>query len=139
MGPIKHTYHTRVRYAEIDRMGVAYHSRYIEWFEAARTDMLRDRGLPYSQLESEGIALPVIEVHCRYIKPVLYDELICVHTCVNQVTRLKLHLDYEVFNESGTRLCAEGHTIHCFVNLQGKPIRADRRLVDFIGGLSDKP
>ncbi|MBN2102976.1 acyl-CoA thioesterase [bacterium] len=137
MNPIIYRYQTRVRYAEIDRMGVAYHSRYIEWFEAARTDMLRERGLPYNQLEAQGISLPVIEIHCRYYKPVLYDELITVHTSVSHANRLKLHLVYEVYGESDDVLRANGYSLHCFVNHQGRPVRVDRRLADFIIGKSN--
>jgi acyl-CoA thioester hydrolase len=127
-----HQYQTRVRYAEIDRMGVAYHSRYIEWFEAARTEMLRDMGLPYKNLEEKNLFLPLVEVYCRYIKPVLYDELVTIHTIVKTVSRIKLHLEYDLFGEKDELLRAEGHTLHCFVNQEGKPVRADLRLVHFI-------
>jgi len=136
VNPDVYTYQTRVRYAEIDRMGVAYHSRYIEWFEAARTDMLREKGLPYNRLEARGFSLPVIEIHCRYFKSVIYDELVTIHTSVKHVNRLKLHLIYNVYGESDDILRADGFSLHCFVNRQGKPVRVDRQLVIFIGGNS---
>ncbi len=46
-----HYYKTRVLFADTDKMGVVYHGRYLEWFEGARTEMLRDHGLPYKDLE----------------------------------------------------------------------------------------
>ncbi|MBN1780631.1 acyl-CoA thioesterase [bacterium] len=134
-----HAYQTRVRYAEIDRMGVAYHSRYIEWYEAARTDMLRDRGFPYKALEERGIFLPVIELNNRFLKPVFYDELVTVYTSVEKITRLKLHLTYRVFGEANDQLRAEGYTIHCFINDRGEPFRVDPRVVQFISGEAEMP
>jgi acyl-CoA thioester hydrolase len=128
-----HRYQTRVRYAEIDRMGLAYHSRYIEWFEAARTEMLRDQGLAYNDLEARGLSLPVVEVKARYLKPVRYDDLVTVRTRVAKVSRVRLHLTYQVFIEPGD-LRAEGYTIHCFINRQGRPQRVDQSLVNLIRG-----
>ena len=71
-----HTHLVRARYADTDKMGVVYHARYFVWFEAARTELLLAMGMPYRQLEARGIFLPVVEVSCRYRKPVEYDELI---------------------------------------------------------------
>ena len=52
-----------MRYAETDRMGVVYHANYFVWFEVGRTDLLRNSGWTYREMESEGFNLPVIEAH----------------------------------------------------------------------------
>ena len=49
----------RVRYAETDKMGVVYYANYFVWFEVGRTDLLRDAGWSYREMESQGYALPV--------------------------------------------------------------------------------
>ena len=120
----------RVRYADTDRMGVVYHGRYFEWFEAARTEMMRSMGMSYRELEETGIALPVVEAGCRYIRPVYYDEWVGVKTWLSETTRLKIHLQYRVLGEDG-EMRVEGSTVHCFVNRGGKPIRAPKNLVEF--------
>ena len=56
----------RVRYAETDKMGVVYYANYFVWFEVGRTDLLREAGWSYREMEAEGFALPVIEAHCAY-------------------------------------------------------------------------
>jgi acyl-CoA thioester hydrolase len=56
----------RVRYAETDQMGVAYHGNYFAWFEVGRTDLLRQFGLTYKELEGQQVRLPVIETHVLY-------------------------------------------------------------------------
>ena len=53
----------RVRYAETDQMGVVYYANYLVWFEVGRTDLLRESGGSYRELEKDGIGLPVIEDH----------------------------------------------------------------------------
>jgi acyl-CoA thioester hydrolase len=66
---IENTTRIRVRYADTDQMGFAYYARYLEWFEVGRTEMLRALGLPYAEIEKQKIALPVLEVYCKYRKP----------------------------------------------------------------------
>jgi acyl-CoA thioester hydrolase len=111
-------------------MGVVYHTRYLEWFEAARTEMLRDMGLPYKKLESGGFFLPVIEAGCTYLAPARYDEVIEVRTFLNAINRLKIELVYEVWNSESSLILAKGRTLHCFTNKDGRPVRADQHVVD---------
>ena len=62
----------RVRYADVDQMGVVYHARYLDWFEWARTELLRDKGIPYKELEEKNLYAPVVEVHVNYIFSKVY-------------------------------------------------------------------
>lgn len=126
-----HEYETRVRFADTDQMGVVYHGRYLEWFEAARTEMMRDHGLPYKDLESSGFSLPVIEVRCRYHQPVLYDDLVLIRTRLSELSRLKMKLEYRVFVHHDPILRAEAETLHCFLNRDGRPVRAPKDILDF--------
>jgi acyl-CoA thioester hydrolase len=120
-GPFVHR--VRVRYAEVDRMGVAYHSRYIEWFEAARTEMLRAAGFPYRALEDSGWRLPVIEVRCEYLKPALYDDEVLIETRVDALDRLRIDLAYEARSAADGTALARGLTRHCFTDGRGRPAR----------------
>ena len=70
----------RVRYSETDRMGIVYHGAYVTWFEVGRTEWLRETGWSYREMESDGIALPVIEARCEYRQPARYDDDIEIAT-----------------------------------------------------------
>ena len=70
----------RVRYAETDKMGVVYYANYLVWFEVGRTDLLRESGWNYREMEKEGYALPVIEAHCTYRESAKYDDDLEVRT-----------------------------------------------------------
>ena len=113
----------RVRYAETDQMGVAYHGDYFAWFEVGRTDLLRNRGLTYRELEAQGLRLPVIEAHARYIKPALYDDVIEVRTRVTSLTGVRIAFSYEVHRDGDAAPLATGSTSHAAVNAHGKPRR----------------
>ena len=117
----------RVRYAEVDQMHVVYHSRYIEWFEAARTELLRDWGLPYKKIEEMGVMLPVIDVRCFYHKAVVYDDLVEIETTISALSKVKMTLGYVVRRKGDPAVCAAGHSVHCFIK-NNKPGRAPEEL-----------
>ena len=110
-----------VRYAETDMMGVVYHGRYLPWFEIGRTTLLKELGLPYRELEAAGYRLPVLEVTAKYFRPAVYDDLITVVTTMREKPLLRIRLDYEV--RRGDELLATGHTVHAFIDREGKPVR----------------
>lgn len=119
----EHSHPIRVRYADSDQMGVAYYANYLVWFEIGRTEWLRARGYAYRTLESEGVFLPVTEASCKYLAPSRYDDLIYVVTRVGRLGRTVVRFDYQILKEDGTPL-ATGHTEHCFLSRDGRPVRA---------------
>ena len=65
----------RVRFDEVDTMGIVHHPRYLVYFEVARTRYMRDLGLPYSEMIRSGTHLAVLETATRYLRPARYDDL----------------------------------------------------------------
>ena len=80
MTPPRSLSRVRVRYAETDTMGVVYYANYFVWFEVGRTDLLRQGGWSYREMERDGFSLPVIEAHCAYQQPARYDEELEIRT-----------------------------------------------------------
>jgi len=113
----------RVRYAETDQMGVAYHGGYFAWFEVGRTDLLRHRGLTYRELEARDVRLPVIEARARFLRPVLYDDVLEVRTRPESFTGARIAFAYEVHREGAPGPLATGSTEHAAVDGQGRPRR----------------
>jgi len=110
-----------VRYAETDMMGVVYHGNYLAWFEVGRTQLLKEQGIVYRDLEAQGYLLPVIEIGAKYHRPALYDDEITIVTTLAEKPLLRIRLDYEV--KRGDQLLVTGFTVHTFINRQGEPVR----------------
>ena len=95
----------RVRYAETDQMGVVYHSNYFPYFESARAESIRQLGFTYADMERLGVIMPVVDVHCRYLKPALYDDLLTIKTTLRELpVHHKIEFHHEVFNEKNELL-----------------------------------
>ena len=109
----------RVRYAETDRMGLLHHANYFVYFEMARTEVLRQRGISYREIEDAGHFLVIVDIDCKFKRPAHYDDLLTVRTTVERVTHVKIVHRYEVFRDG--LLLAEGHSTLAGVDRDGKP------------------
>jgi acyl-CoA thioester hydrolase len=86
----------RVRYCECDPMGVVHHAAYAPWLEIARTELLRDTGVSYADLERAGTFLVITRLECSYRRPVYYDDVVEVRTTVTGGSRVKMEHAYEL-------------------------------------------
>ncbi len=109
----------RVRYAETDRMGLLHHANYFVYFEMARTEMLRAKGISYREVEDAGHFLVIVDIGCKFKKPAYYDDLLTIRTTVARVTHVKIVHEYHVLRDGV--LLAEGHSTLACVNREGKP------------------
>ena len=129
-------YRIRVTYADTDAMGVVYYATYLKWFEIGRSELMRDLGIVYSELETEGYYLPVIEAHCHYLLPARYDEIVVIETEITAIRRASVRFDYVIRDENKERILAEGFTLHPFTGKEGKIVRAPKHVSDKITGES---
>ncbi|MBC7833768.1 MAG: acyl-CoA thioesterase, partial [Phycisphaerales bacterium] len=116
---------TRIRYCECDPMGVAHHAAYIPWLEMGRTELLRESGVTYADLENQGVLLVIVKLEMRYRRAVYYDDLVEVRTTVVGGSRVKIGHTYELVllddgaraakgpREPGTVLAAGATTLAC--------------------------
>jgi acyl-CoA thioester hydrolase len=108
----------RVRYAETDRMGLLHHANYLVYFEQGRTELLRQSGRSYKELEDAGVFLVLAKIEVRYRLPARYDDLLTLRTIVTRATPVRIEHRYEVLR--GIQLLAEGSSTLACVDRDGK-------------------
>src|SRR5438874_10966215 len=86
----------RVNYSETDQMGVVYHANYLIWFDRARTELMRETGVTYKELEQQGVYLAVSEVRVRYRAAARYDDLVRVRCWVRELASRSVTFGYAV-------------------------------------------
>ncbi len=111
-----------VRYAETDQMGIAHHSNYLIWFEAGRTDFIKGSKISYSEMEEEGVLIPLAESNCKYIVGAKYEDELIVKTWVKELTPVKVEFNYSVIRQKDYKEIAKGSTLHVFVSKDFKII-----------------
>jgi len=129
---IKYDHLIKIYYKDVDQMGIVYYSRYYEYFEEARTELLASIGLDVTKVEKSGIRLPVISSHCDYKTGAKFEQNILVRASIESSPKSKLHIDYFVFVENEKDFIVNGYTEHAFVNNHGKAVRVPKLILDAI-------
>jgi acyl-CoA thioester hydrolase len=111
-------------------MKVVNNGKYFEYFEVGRTELLRSLGLPYTEIEKQGILIAVVEAFAKYRKPARYDDLLTIEASISETPVARIRIQYRVFAEGDTEPIVEGYTVHSFLNeTTGRPTRAPAMFV----------
>ncbi len=110
-------------------MGIVYYTRYLEYFEAARTELLNQLGMSVTTIEESGFHLPVVTCHCDYKGSAHFEDELVVRTSINTLPKSRLRIEYEVYRQGGEQPLVTGYTLHAFTNQEGVPGRPPKRLL----------
>jgi acyl-CoA thioester hydrolase len=123
----------RVLYVDTDVMGIVNNANYFRFFEMGRGDYLRERGVPYSAIEEQGIRSPLTEAWAHFYKPFRYDDLILMESWVSQVKKASFAFDYRLFLDGDPDLRVAGRTLHATLDFENRVVKIPAWLIDIIG------
>ena len=123
----RHTH--RVSYAECTVGNHVYHSRYLDWLEAARGEFIRSLGQTVLQWQERGVIFPVIEARLRYKSPARYDDVLAIEVWPTLVERVRLNFGHRVSNQHG-KVILEAETFHACTGIDEKPKRMPDELAE---------
>jgi acyl-CoA thioester hydrolase len=122
----QNTIEIRVRYPEVDAMGYLHHSRYLQYFEIGRVELLRQAGFSYADLEKAGVFFVVIKAEIKYKAPARYDEILQLVTRVTKQTFVRYDHAYQLRRDGV--LLAEGATSIACVGRDGQVMKIPENL-----------
>lgn len=130
-------YIRRAAYYETDRMGIVHHSNHIRYFEEARIDFMHKIGCDVLDLEGQGVLIPNVDAYARYLKPVRFYDDVYIEVKLVVFNGSRMEYDYTMRFCDNDEIASTGHTTHCFVNSDFKPISIKRAFPDFYQRLKD--
>ncbi len=125
------TFERRINYYETDRMGVVHHSNYIRFLEEARCYWLEELGMPFEELEKQGITIPVLGVNISYKYHVTFGDTILINLKMKEYNGVRMTVGYDVKDKATGMTVLTGETKHCFTNRELKPINLKKTNLDF--------
>lgn len=121
----------RVRFSETDGMGIVNHARFLGYFEIAREEYMRRRGVDFKRVFATEHHLPLSQMYLRFDRPVRFDDLLTVQIRLAHLTRAQLRFEYRVMDSSATaESLAFGWTDHVFTTQDLKLHRMPRDLME---------
>ena len=113
-------------------MGIVYYSRYFEYFEESRTELLFSAGISVTDLEKKGVMLPVISSHCDYKYGAKFEDIIQIKSWIEQNPRSTMKIFYEANLKETNILIATGYTVHAFINRKWKAIKPPNIILNIL-------
>ncbi len=129
----------RVRYADTDQMGFVYYGNYATFYEIGRVEAFRSLGVSYRELEADGVGMPVYDLHCRYLKPARYDDLLTIRVVIPELPRARIMFRYEVLNQAGDLLNTGETTLVFQRSDTGRLVAAPANLLAALKPYFDQP
>jgi len=108
----------RIPFHDIDVMHIAWHGHYLKYFEIARTALMKKLELDWPALKAHGIAMPVVDTHTQYRKPIVYDQEIIVEASIDEIAYPELIVNYKIFAaETTDEVVSSGRTRQVYMNI----------------------
>jgi len=125
--PFRHSH--RVSYADCTVGNHVYHSRYLDWLEAARGEFIRALGATVLEWQERDVIFPVIEARLKYKSPARYDDLLAIEVWPTAIERVRLNFAHRIISQGG-KLILEAETFHACTGVNEKPKRLPEALVE---------
>ncbi|MEQ4691825.1 tol-pal system-associated acyl-CoA thioesterase [Providencia manganoxydans] len=119
----------RVYYEDTDAGGVVYHARYLAFFERARTEMLRDKGINQQSLLAENIGFVVRSMTTDFVRAAQLDDLLEIETQIVDMKRASLTFQQRLVDSQGNLLCGATALIACVDTSKMKPTALPKSIV----------
>ena len=113
----------RIRFSDVDPMGVLWHGRYAKLLEAANEEIGRRCGLGYEDFRRARLAAPIVQLHVDYFAPLMLGEEASITGRLLWSEGARIDIEYEIHKASG-ELAATGYTVQMFVDEEGVPLLA---------------
>jgi acyl-CoA thioester hydrolase len=127
---IPHEHHLRVYFEDTDAGGVMYHAAYLGFAERARTETLRDAGLPHAQMLGEhGVMFMVRTLQIEYFRPARLDDMLTIRTHPLAATGATVTLAQDFFRGTAHLACARVKLV-CVRATTGQAARIPKRWRD---------
>lgn len=105
---MKYNYKVRVYYQDTDAGGIVYHSKYFDFAERARSELLVEMGVSNKKLiEEEGVAFVLSSASIQYKSPAKLDDVIDVETSVKEIKNASMVMEHRFLVDGQLKVVIE--------------------------------
>lgn len=120
---MKHTFETKVYYADTDAYGVVWHGAYLRWLEKGRVELCDSLGLDLIAMKKNDVLLPVTNMNVRYKSSARLNDNIIIETWLEKCNGLSVTFKQTIRNKETNRLYIEAVFDVVAINEAGKLYR----------------
>ncbi len=113
----------KVKFNEVDALGIVWHGHYIRFFEDGREDFGEKHGLAYMDIYRQGFIAPVVNINCNYKKSLEYGDTAMIETTFVDNPAAKIIFNYKIFLPSTNEIIADGTSVQVFLDRNNKQLQ----------------
>jgi len=106
----------KVRFGEVDSMGIVWHGSYVKYFEDVREAFGEEFGLGYLFIHGNGYYAPLVDLRFQYKRPLKYGDTMLVKIGYIPTEAAKILFNYEIYNAQTNELCTIGSSVQVFLD-----------------------
>ncbi len=106
----------RVRFSEVDVMGIVWYGRYSAYFEEGAEELGRCCGLSYEDFHEAGLRAPIVQLHTDFLKPLRLGEEFTIRAVLVWDEGSRLNTEYYLLKQDGN-LVASGYTVQLLTDV----------------------
>lgn len=115
--PLRIRIKQKVRFEEVDSLGIVWHGRYASYFEDARVAFGEKYGIGYMDFYANGVVAPIKQMHFDYHKPLRFGDKMTIEAVLHWSDAARLNFEFILRNGNG-ELSTTGYTIQMMLDLK---------------------
>lgn len=108
----------RVRFEEVDRLGMVWHGRYPSYLEDGRIAFGDAYGLTYQSFMVNNTVAPIVKMHLDYRLALKFDETVRIETRLHWSDAARFNFSYAIYNHEDKE-AATGYTVQLMTEPNG--------------------
>lgn len=113
--PLRQTVQRRVRFEEVDPLGIVWHGRYPSYLEDARVAVCETFGIGYMDLYAAGVLAPIKKMHLDYHRPLRFGQVCSIEGALHFTEAARINYSCSIRDEA-ERLCTTGYTVQLMLD-----------------------
>lgn len=113
----------KVRFNEVDPLGIAWHGHYVTYFEDGRDAFGNQFGLNYMDIFNNGYITPIVNLNCDYKKMLKFGETVLIETIYENHPSAKIIFKYKLYNAITLEVLATGSTTQVFLDIEKQQLQ----------------
>tara|TARA_Y100000031_G_C8145593_1_gene349799 strand:+ start:591 stop:977 length:387 start_codon:yes stop_codon:yes gene_type:complete len=123
-----------IYYEDTDCGGVVYYANYLRYFERARTEYIKSKGISLAEWQKKGIIFTVSKVEIKYLSPAHYGETLLISTELSEIKKASFTIHHVITHTKDGRIIVTGSTKLACINRTGRPSRFPKEFVEKVLG-----
>jgi len=114
--PLRAIVQRRVRFEEVDALGIVWHGRYASYAEDGRVALYEACDIGYLDFYRNGVIAPLKSIHFDYLRPLRFGDAFSIEGILHWNDAARLDFEFAIRDAQG-RLAASGYSVQLMLDL----------------------